>query len=197
VKLHAWTLVIAAAITQSPAAQTSSLFAGKSRTGRTIALEVTVDASADDVYRLWTTTEGVSKFFAPASRIGTREGDEYTILFAPAQDPQGLSHGTKGARILRLVPGKEIAFEWITFAGDGTLGVSGPPLAPRDVRDVSPLPTWVEISLKPLDGGNKTAVQFRHYGFKDGALWEQSFAWFSRTWATVLENLKRHCERAG
>jgi uncharacterized protein YndB with AHSA1/START domain len=178
-------------------AQTSvDLMAGKVKTERTVRLETTVDASPAEVYRLWTTADGVKRFFAPAARIDARPGGEYTILFAPAQDPQGLSHGTKGARVLKLVDGKEAWFEWITFTADTLLGTSAPPVAPRSERDVVPLPTWVELSFEPLDGGKRTAVHFAHYGFRDGARWEASYQWFSRAWAGVLESLKAECAKS-
>ena len=80
-----------------------------------------VPAPPAEVFRLWTCTEGIGKFFAPDARIDAVTGGRYEILFAPAKDPEGNSHGTKGARILKLVPDKELAFEWITFAGDGNL----------------------------------------------------------------------------
>ena len=70
--------------------------AGKVKTERTVRLGTTVDASPAEVYRLWTTADGVKRFFAPDARIDARPGGEYTIFFAPEQDPQGLSHGTKG-----------------------------------------------------------------------------------------------------
>jgi hypothetical protein len=143
---------------------------------------------------LWSTDEGVRAFFAPASRIGRGAGDEYTILFSPVNDPQGLSHGTNGARILASTPGRFLAFEWITFAGDPSLGPNGPPVAPPHVRNASPLPTWVEITLLPtVDEG--TRVQFRHYGFRDGELWSASQAWFTRAWQRVLAQLEETCRR--
>src|SRR6185436_19323027 len=109
----------------------------------TIRLEKMVACTPQRAFALWSTDDGVQAFFAPASRIGRAAGDEYTILFSPAADPQGLSHGTKGARILAMSPGRFLAFEWITFAGDATLGRNAPPVAAASIRNESPLPTWV------------------------------------------------------
>ncbi len=105
------------------------------KTPRTVVLQVDAQCSAEEAYALWSTTEGVKQFFAPAARIDARPAGEYTILFYPEKDPEGLSHGTKGARVLATVPGKLFAFEWITFAGDATLGRNAPTLAPRSLRD--------------------------------------------------------------
>jgi uncharacterized protein YndB with AHSA1/START domain len=189
-------LALFTAVTTLYAQTSADLMAGKVKTERTVRLDVTVDATPAEVYRLWTTANGVKRFFAPDARIDARPGGEYTILFAPEQDPQGLSHGTKGARVLKLAPGREIWFEWITFAADTLLGTSAPPVAPRSERDVVPLPTWVELTFEPLEGGKRTAVHFAHYGFGDGARWEASYQWFSRAWAGVLESLKAECAKS-
>ncbi|MFI5007592.1 MAG: SRPBCC domain-containing protein, partial [Solirubrobacterales bacterium] len=110
---------------------------GKVKTDRTIELSVTLDQPPAEVYRLWTTVEGARTFFAPDARIEGKPGGRYEIIFDPAGDPEGARHGTKGARLLRLVPGKEIAFEW-----------SMPPLG----LDQQPLATWVELTLEPAPG---------------------------------------------
>lgn len=175
----------------------SDLMKGKERTGRTIELEVVVNAPPARVYELWTTENGIRRFFAPKASVGTRPGEEYTVYFAPDLDPQGLSHGTRGAHLLAMEPGRSLSFEWITFAGDTLLGVNGPPMASRDIRDVQPLPTWVEMQFEPVADGTQTRIVFHHYGFQSGALWEQSYQWFGRAWKGVLENLRTQLEKNG
>jgi uncharacterized protein YndB with AHSA1/START domain len=169
-------------------AEPGDLMQGKVKTEHTIKLEKIVNAPPAEVFKLWTTADGVKKFFAPDAHIGTKPGDEYTILFFPDEDPQGLSHGTKGARILDLVPDKRISFEWITFAADKLKGPHAPPYAPTELRNQSPLPTWVEMSFEEVPG-NKTKVMFRHYGFRDGDLWKESQNWFTKAWSGVLDRL--------
>jgi len=177
-----------------PAGAQAPLMDGKVKTANTIVLEAETQCSPEGTYALWSTAEGVQRFFAPAARIDARPGGEYTVLFLPDKDPEGLSHGTTGARVLKAVPGKSLAFEWITFAGDGNLGRNAPPLAPRDLRDAVPLPTWVELEFVPLAGDPpRTHVQLAHYGFKDDALWTDSYRWFTRAWTGVLEQLKKYC----
>jgi uncharacterized protein YndB with AHSA1/START domain len=178
-----------------PSSNVANLMQGKQKTDRTIFLEATVDAPPTEVFRLWTSEEGVKKFFAPAARVEASVGGRYEILFAPDKDPEGNSHGTKGARILKLVPEKELAFEWITFAGDELLGSNAPPYAPPSERNVRPLPTWVELTFEPLEAQpGKTRVRFAHYGFRDGEKWEKSFHWFQRAWKGVLDELTAYCQ---
>ena len=46
-----------------------NLMQGKVKTDHTVFLEAVVAASPAEVYRLWTSEEGIRKFFAPASHI--------------------------------------------------------------------------------------------------------------------------------
>jgi uncharacterized protein YndB with AHSA1/START domain len=169
-------------------AESSDLMQGKVKTDHTIRLEKIVDAPPSEVFKMWTSAKGVKKFFAPDARIGTKPGEEYTILFFPKEDPEGLVHGTKGARILELVPDRKIAFEWITFAGDNLKGPNAPPYASPELRNQSPLPTWVEMTFENSPG-NRTKITFRHYGFQDGELWAKSQSWFTTAWSAVLDQL--------
>ena len=172
-----------------------NLMRGKVKTDHTVFLEAVVAASPAEVYRLWTSEEGIKEFFAPAAHIDTSVGGRYQVIFAPAKDPEGDSHGTKGARILKLVPDRELAFEWITFAGDELMGKNAPPFAPPTERNVQPLPTWVELSFDPVEGEpDKTHVRFAHYGFREGEKWEQSYRWFGRAWKGVLDQLVVYCQ---
>jgi hypothetical protein len=127
------------ASSQDESAIGAALMKGKVKTGRTVNLDAIVDASPAEVYQLWTSTDGVKKFFAPEARIDPKIGGRYEIIFFPSKDPEGESHGTKGARILDLVPNQKLVFEWITFAGDDLLGKNAPPLCPAVRTQPHPL----------------------------------------------------------
>jgi uncharacterized protein YndB with AHSA1/START domain len=152
-----------------------------------IDIERIVPGTPAEVFNLWLTRDGVRTFFAPDAVIEPRVGGEYTIVFAPEQDPEGLSHGTKGAKLLELDPGRKLVFEWISFTSREIEGVPGPPVAPPDVRMAAPLPV-VEVTFEAV-GTDRTKVRLRHRGFREGELWEQSRAVFSRVWPAVLEEL--------
>jgi uncharacterized protein YndB with AHSA1/START domain len=184
------------ASSKSGPAPNAPLMEGKVKTNRTVQLDKSVDASPATVFRLWTSADGIKRFFAPEAKIDAKIGGRYQVIFFPAKDPEGESHGTKGARILDLVPNEKLVFEWITFAGDNLLGSHAPPYAPPAERNESPLPTWVELSFEPVaDEPNKTHVKFAHYGFRDGEKWEQSYQWFTRAWAGVLDELASYCRK--
>lgn len=172
----------------------AALMKGKVKTERTIFLDVIVEAPPSEAFLLWTTVDGIKKFFAPDAKIDPIIGGRYHIIFFPAKDPEGDSLGTKGARVLKFVQDKELAFEWITFAGDELLGDNAPPYAPPAERNVEPLPTWVEMSFDSVEGQpNKTHVRFAHYGFRRGEKWEKSYRWFNRVWGGVLNELAKYC----
>lgn len=194
-KISATTLLALATLGTALGATPTQLMEGKIKTHRTIFLEATIEASPAEVYRLWASADGVKKFFAPDARIDPTPGGRYQIIFFPSKDPEGNSHGTKGARVLRAVPEKEFAFEWISFAGDDLLGDHAPPYAPPAQRNTAPLPTWVELSFEPVNGQpNQTHLKFAHYGFREGALWGRSYQWFGRAWKGVLDQLAAYCQ---
>lgn len=159
-----------------------SLWKGKTKTDRTIVLEVTVEAPPAEVFVLWTTAEGVRKFMAPDADIEPRLGGDYTIIFEPDRDPDGTHHGTKGARILRFVPYRELAFEW--------------PMPPwGDDLGAIPNPTWVELRFEPVAGEpDKTHLRLAHYGFRHGKDWDEAFRSFGEgNWPMVLNSLVAYC----
>jgi hypothetical protein len=166
---------------------------GKQETARTVVLAADVACTPGQSYAMWTTEAGVRSFYAPAAHVDAHVGGRYTVMFFPAEDPEGLAHGTAGAHLLAAEPGRFVAFEWVTFAGADNKGENAPPYAPPAMRLPDPLPTWVEIALTPAGAG--THVEFRHYGFGEGELWARSHAWFSRAWAGVLDQMRAVCGR--
>ena len=173
---------------------TTGLMEGKTKTDRTITVEATVDAPPAEVYALWTSSAGAEKFFAPKAEIDPRVGGDYTIIFDPKNDPEGLSSGTKGARILEMDPPHKLSFEWIPFTvasgQPDPAGESGPPAIPAAERNARPLPTWVEVTFEPTGAeGKQTRVRLAHYGFQHGGKWDASFAFFEQAWKFVLDQL--------
>ncbi len=68
----------------------AALMRGKVKTNRTIFLDITVDAAPSEVFRPWTTVDGVKKFFAPEAKIDAMVGGRYQIIFFPSKDPVGI-----------------------------------------------------------------------------------------------------------
>jgi uncharacterized protein YndB with AHSA1/START domain len=175
---------------------TETLMTGKVETDRVLRIKKTIQAPANEIFRLWTTTEGVKQFLAPGARIDARLGGEYTIIFFPTLDPNGDSYGTHGARILRFEPGKHLSFEWMTFIGRPIAGASGPPSISIEERNANPLPTWVDLEF--IERNGKTDVTLTHHGFRRGQQWDVAYKFFVQNWNKVLTQLQRqiHGEQA-
>jgi len=154
---------------------------GKKKTDRSIVLNFVVDAASDEVFKLWTTVEGTKKFFGADAVITPRPGGAYEIYFLPRTEPRSDINSTKGAKLMWMKKGRELAFEWTM-----------PPFASELNR--KPLPTWVEVSFQSLaNNPGKTHICVAHHGFKRGAKWDKAYEFFVRGWASILYRLDRLC----
>ncbi len=168
---------------QPPAPAREELWAGKIRTERSIEVQTIVDTAPQATYELWLSPAGLRNFFAPGARIDPVVGGRYEVLFDPQGDPEGVLEGTKGARILALDPGAFLAFEWRGRAS-------------MKEMNVTPLPTWVEVTLTPVAGQKgKTLVELVHHGFGTGGGWEIAHVFFKGAWRAVLDSLQVYCAR--
>ena len=153
-------------------------FAGKAKTGRSIAIELLVDGTPDQIFENLVTADGVRQFFGSGSNIERRVGGLYEIDFG--RRPDGTVPGPRDNRILRYEPPRELDFEWMmpVFA---------------DELNTRPLPTWVEIRFEPFGAdGDRTLIKFFHHGFGEGEAWDRSFSFFQRGWFDILFRLKVH-----
>ncbi len=161
--------------TAHPAAVPLAAAAGEARS---IELEATVQATAEEIYRLFTTSEGVRTLFPGAdARIETAVSGRYAVAFDPVNSPDGRRNGTAGCRILKLDPGRHVAFQW-----------RGPEWARS--MNVEPLPTWVEVDLAAIQGEPAaTLVRLAHRGFGAGEDWDRSYDFFHKAWRRTLDML--------
>jgi len=147
-----------------------------------IEYEVTLDAPPAEVFGLWSTAEGIERFLAPGALVDGTVGGLYQVAFDPEGDPDGAKHGTKGARLLHLVPGEALAAEW-TF----------PPLGEK--LNTAPFPAWIEVRVEPAPGKpGRTRLHFAHYGFADDPDWKKAYDIFNDgNWPLVLNRLVVYC----
>lgn len=157
------------------------LMKGKQKTDRSIKLNIVVDATVETVFNLWTTVEGCRKFFGKDAIIDLKPGGKYEIYFLPRIDPKSDINSTKGAKLLWMKKNKKLAFEWAM-----------PPFARE--YNVNPLPTWVEVSFRPLKiNSSKTCVHLEHHGFKRGGKWDHVYEFFIKGWSDILFRLDLLC----
>lgn len=143
-----------------------------------LVLERTVSGPPAEVYRAFTTRDGVRSFFAPDARIEPRVGGTYELVFLPEAQPG--AQGSEGCRLTALEPGQRVAFTW-----------NFPPSIP--VLRASRAMTNVAITLEPASGG--TRVRLTHSGFQEGADYHRGRAYFEEAWKLVLARLERRFRR--
>ncbi len=143
---------------------------------RAIDKEITVAASAEQVWAAWTTREGIISFFAPDARVEARAGGPFEIYINPYAEA-----GMKGAdtmRFMALQPPRMLSFDWN---------------APPSLPEVRAQRTFVVVRLHPA-GDGQTRVTLHHTGWGEGGEWDKAYAYFDRAWGNVLGNLKKRFE---
>src|SRR5258706_9378374 len=134
----------------------------------------TIDAPVADVWKAWTTPEGIESFFArKAAKVEPRPGGAFELWFG-VDMPEG-SRGSEGCRVHSVTPMEQFVFEW-----------NAPPTIPA----FRPLRTLVYLDFRPLDGG-RTELTLRNFGFGQGEDWAKTRTYFERAWNAVMENLQK------
>lgn len=140
---------------------------------RAIDKEVLVAAPIAEVWKAWTTRDGIVSFMAPDAEIDARVGGAFHVHFDPLAAP-----GSKGAddmRYMALQAPTMLSFDWN---------------APPHLAQARAQRTFVVVRLKDVDG-KSTRVALHHAGWGEGGEWEQAHAYFDRAWGGVLANLKK------
>jgi uncharacterized protein YndB with AHSA1/START domain len=134
---------------------------------------MTLDATAAEVWQLWTTEEGLVSFFAPAAQVEPRVDGRYDIFFNP--EAREGERGADGMRILVYEPERRLSFTWN---------------APVSQPYVRAQRTVVTIALDPLPAGG-TRMTFTHAGWGAGPEWDRAYDYFDTAWnAAVLPRLR-------
>ena len=140
---------------------------------RMIDKQAVVAAPIAEVWKAWTTREGVKSFFAPDANIEARSGGPFEIYMNPYAAP-----GMKGADDMRVLAVQEptmLSFTW-----------NAPPSQP----EIRAQRTVVIVRLRAVDD-KTTEVTIHHLGWGEGEKWDATYAYFDRAWAAVLSNLQK------
>ena len=133
-----------------------------------------VAAPPADVFRTFTTRDGLVRFLAPEVRLSLVPNGPFEALFVP-EAPAGLKGG-EGCVVKSVVEGASFAFTW-----------NFPPSLPT-LRNANAR-TDVEVTFKA--DGDGTRVTLTQRGWKEGADWAAGRAYFERAWSVVLARLAR------
>jgi len=146
---------------------------------RTLVHEIVVSASQAEVWRLWSTSEGLASWVAPVAAIDLRVGGIWEASYDPAVplgDPRTIRN-----RVLSLIPGR-----MLSIAIDGA-----PPNFPH--ADLAQQ-LWTVIELEPVAAA-QTRVRVTMLGFADGAGFDALYTFFDRGNAYTLDQLNARLGR--
>lgn len=144
---------------------------------RVLRAEMTIAAPVTEVWKAWTTDEGIATFFAPKGIVDLRVDGTYDVWFNPAGGPG--ERGAEGMRILDVEPNRRFAFTWN---------------APPSIPSIRGKRTVVVVEMTPAGDGT-TKLRFTESGWGDGPDWDQAYDYFDRAWgAIVLPRLKYRFE---
>lgn len=133
-----------------------------------------IDAPVADVWKAWTTTDGIESFFAPkAAKVEPIPGGAFELWFG-LDLPEG-SRGSEGCKVHSVKPMEQFVFEW-----------NAPPTIPV----IRGLRTLVYLDFKPLPD-NRTEVTLRNFGYGYGEDWAKTRAYFSNAWPAVMASLQK------
>lgn len=144
---------------------------------RSIDLYIDINAPVEEVWRQWTTSEGIRNFFAPASKLELRPLGSFDIYFAP--DLPAGQRGAEGNFFLAIQENEMLTFTWD---------------APIDWPQIREQRTFVTLRFKRLSP-SKTRLTFSQSGWGIGPDWDAVFSYFDAAWSkVVLPNLKYSLE---
>lgn len=143
----------------------------------TIEVERIINASLEDVWRVWTTTHGMSDVLGVPVNIDLRIGGPFEIHFSPTA-PEG-SRGSEGCKVLSFLPQRMLSFSW-----------NAPPEFPA-VRN-GDRKTTVVVLFESIDS-DRTRVRLHHLDWPTvaeagsaAAEWQGTHEYFARAWPRFL-----------
>jgi uncharacterized protein YndB with AHSA1/START domain len=139
---------------------------------RSIIGEVIVNAHISEVWKAWTTKEGIISFFAPDCKIELKVGGPFEIYFLPVSEKE---RGAEGCVLLGIQENKMLTFSWN---------------APPELPEARKQKTFVIVRFIEINERH-TKVYLTHIGWGEGGEWDAAFDYFHRAWRkTVLPRLK-------
>jgi uncharacterized protein YndB with AHSA1/START domain len=142
-----------------------------------ITKEIFIESAAQEVWRAWTQSEVVTKWFAPAADIEPFEGGKYELYYDPSNKN---SMSTKGCRVLSYQEPDFLKFNW-----------KGPDQFAPVMNEYNHL-TVVCVRFEQV--GNGTKVILEHSGWGHTEEWVSAQQWHIAAWEQLLSNLKAKME---
>lgn len=150
--------------------------------GRILRKQVIVKGPLEEVWRCWTTSEGIASFFSPESNIKLEIGGPYELFMRMSEpDAQG-RRGSEGCKVLSYIPHRMLAFEW-----------NFPP-AVEHLRAVG-AKTQVALQFDEAQDGH-VRVRFAQLGWQEGEDWDRGYEYFDTAWTKVMSLLQERMAKS-
>jgi uncharacterized protein YndB with AHSA1/START domain len=133
---------------------------------------IELPASVEKVWNCWTTTDGITSFFAPKAIIELEIGGKFELYFM-LNNPEG-SQGSENCKVLSYLPQKMLSFSW-----------NAPPQFPN-VRGQF---HWYVINFIAINDAT-TKLELTGLGWQDTEEWNNVYDYFDIAWTNVLQSLK-------
>jgi uncharacterized protein YndB with AHSA1/START domain len=133
---------------------------------KALIVEVTVPATQAEVWKAFTTSEGLSTWLTPGAVVDLREGGEWTAHY-----PGG---HTGGGTIVSFVPMREMTLR---------------AMAPEQFPHVREERTTAKFEFVPQR--NATLVRLTQTGWKTGDEWDAAYAYLAKGNPELFEQLRR------
>ncbi len=147
---------------------------------RTLTKRARVPLPVAEVWRLWTTSDGIAEWLVEHNDVELRLGGPYEFYFNHEGAPG--TRGGEGNRVLSFLPEKMLSFSWN---------------APPHLDYTRPRQTHCVVEFDSR--GPSTDVTLHHLGWPTAAAddhpqWDETFAYFDSAWDSVMAALVRHAQ---
>jgi len=151
---------------------------GESRAdqARSLDKEALVNASLDEVWHDWTTSEGIASFFTEDCRIELALGGPYELYMGMTEPDESGKRGSEGCKVLSYIPKEMLSFEW---------------RFPPKVMSLRKAGAKTHVVLRFQPEGEGVRVRFTQLGWREGEDWDAGYAYFDRAWTWVLDQEKQ------
>jgi uncharacterized protein YndB with AHSA1/START domain/predicted enzyme related to lactoylglutathione lyase len=148
---------------------------------RVIEKSCEVGLSVSELWRLWTTGEGMAEWWVEDNNIELRVGGPFELYMLP-DAPEG-SRGSDGCRILSFLPEKMLSFTWN---------------APPNLPYTRARHTHVVLEFDDL-GDGRSGLTLSHLGWPEDdwsqhEQWQETYAYFHQAWQQVIKTLSEFAQ---
>ena len=156
------------------------MFTGHARAEqRVLRHEMVIPAPVSEVWKAFTTSEGVRQWMAPVADVDLKLGGSIRTNYKADSKPG--DPGTIVHRILSYEPERMISTQFTAPEG-----ASGPARTAQAV--------WWVARMEPLPDGN-TRLTYTGIGWGEGPEWDAAYQFFDRGNARTLEQLVNYLEK--